>query len=55
MLVAESATPGEDLFDRTDDFYIYLRPGHVSEAEVRKRNGWKPDSIVPLWIPMPAH
>jgi ABC-type lipoprotein export system ATPase subunit len=55
MLVAESATPGENLFERTDDFYIYLRPRHVSEAQVRQRNGWKPDSLVPLWIPMPAH
>jgi macrolide transport system ATP-binding/permease protein len=55
MLVAESAAPGEDLFERVDEFYIYLRPRHLSEAEVRQRNGWKPDAIVPLWIPMPAH
>ncbi|HTU24421.1 MAG TPA: hypothetical protein VMF30_03415, partial [Pirellulales bacterium] len=55
ILVADSATPGENVFERTDDYYVYLRPSRISEAEVRTRNGWKPDAIVPRWIPMPSH
>jgi putative ABC transport system ATP-binding protein/macrolide transport system ATP-binding/permease protein/lipoprotein-releasing system ATP-binding protein len=55
MIVAASAEPKSDLFDRTDDYYIYLRPRNVTEDEVRERNGWKPNSLVPRWIAMPAH
>jgi putative ABC transport system ATP-binding protein/macrolide transport system ATP-binding/permease protein/lipoprotein-releasing system ATP-binding protein len=55
MVVSDRADPPEDVFERTDDYYIYLRPAAFSEEAVRKRNGWAEGSIVPLWIPMPAH
>jgi putative ABC transport system ATP-binding protein/macrolide transport system ATP-binding/permease protein/lipoprotein-releasing system ATP-binding protein len=55
MVVSENAEPTEDLFQRTDDYYIYLKPHKVSEDEVRKRNGWKEGALVPRWMGMPAH
>lgn len=55
MVVGEHADASGDLFQRTDDYYIYLRPPTVSDDEVRQRNGWKPGAVVPRWIAMPAH
>lgn len=55
MVVSESAEPADDIFQRTDDYYIYLKPQHLSEEEVRKRNGWKEQALVPRWMGMPAH
>ena len=53
MLVTSSSEPQGDLFDRTDAYYVYLKPQHADDAAIRRRNGWsgKP----PLWIPMPPH
>ncbi len=55
MIVAENAQPQRDLFDRSDDYYIYLKPQTLSDDEIRAINGWKAGGIVPRWIPMPAH
>jgi predicted ABC-type transport system involved in lysophospholipase L1 biosynthesis ATPase subunit len=55
MVVSESAEPTEDLFERTDDYYVYLKPQGLSDDDIRARNKWKPGAIVPRWIPMPAH
>jgi putative ABC transport system ATP-binding protein/macrolide transport system ATP-binding/permease protein/lipoprotein-releasing system ATP-binding protein len=55
MVVSENAEPADDLFQRTDDYYVYLKPQTMAEDEVRKRNGWKEGALVPLWMGMPAH
>jgi putative ABC transport system ATP-binding protein/macrolide transport system ATP-binding/permease protein/lipoprotein-releasing system ATP-binding protein len=55
MIVGERSDATEDLFERTDDYYVYLRPQNVPEDEVRKRNGWKEGAHVPLWMGMPPH
>ncbi len=55
MIVADSPTPGSNLFDRTDDYYFYLRPNGISEDKIRQANKWKAGGLVPRWIPMPAH
>jgi putative ABC transport system ATP-binding protein/macrolide transport system ATP-binding/permease protein/lipoprotein-releasing system ATP-binding protein len=55
MVVSDSAEPADDIFQRTDGYYIYLKPQTASEAEVRQRNGWKDGALVPRWIAMPAH
>jgi ABC-type lipoprotein export system ATPase subunit len=53
LLVSTSSEPRDDLFERTDAYYVYLKPRHADDAEILRRNGWsgKP----PLWIPMPPH
>lgn len=55
MVVSATAEPGDDLFERTDDYYVYLKPQTLTDDEVRARNKWKPGAVVPRWIPMPAH
>jgi putative ABC transport system ATP-binding protein/macrolide transport system ATP-binding/permease protein/lipoprotein-releasing system ATP-binding protein len=55
MVVGGSAEPAEDLFERTDDYYAYLKAQKVSEDEVRRRNGWNEGALVPLWMGMPPH
>ena len=55
MVVSESAEPTDALFQRTDDYYAYVKPPAVSDDDVRGRNGWKPGALVPRWIGMPSH
>jgi ABC-type lipoprotein export system ATPase subunit len=55
MVVGESADGTGDLFQRTDDYYIYLKAPKLTDDEIRRRNGWKEGAIVPRWIAMPAH
>jgi putative ABC transport system ATP-binding protein/macrolide transport system ATP-binding/permease protein/lipoprotein-releasing system ATP-binding protein len=52
-LVSRQSEPGDDLFERSDDYYVHLKPhGADDEAILRKtRFPGKP----PLWIPMPPH
>jgi putative ABC transport system ATP-binding protein/macrolide transport system ATP-binding/permease protein/lipoprotein-releasing system ATP-binding protein len=52
-LVSQRSEPGDDLFERLDDYYVHLKPhGADDEAILRKtRFPGKP----PLWIPMPPH
>jgi ABC-type lipoprotein export system ATPase subunit len=52
-LVSQSSVPGDDLVERVDDYYIYLKPpGASDEAILRKvKFPGKP----PVWIPMPPH
>ena len=53
MLVSPSSTPKDDVFERKDNYYVYLKPFDVADEVVLKRMRFpgKP----PVWIPMPAH
>lgn len=53
MLVSPSATPKNDVFERKDNYYVYLKPFDVTDEAVarRMRFSGKP----PVWIPMPPH
>lgn len=53
MLVSPSSTPKDDVFERKDNYYVYLKPFDVTDAVVAKRMRFtgKP----PVWIPMPPH
>jgi macrolide transport system ATP-binding/permease protein len=53
MLIARSREPGENLFERVDDYYVYLKPHGADDADIARRNKWS--TKPPLWIPMPAH
>jgi len=55
MVVCETREAKGELFERQDDYYIYLKDPRLTDDEVRRRNGWKPGSVVPPWIAMPAH
>jgi ABC-type lipoprotein export system ATPase subunit len=53
MLVSPSSTPRDDVFERKDNYYVYLKPFDVTDETVSKRMKFagKP----PVWIPMPPH
>jgi len=53
MLISPSSTPKDDVFERKDNYYVYLKPFDVADEVVLKRMRFpgKP----PVWIPMPAH
>lgn len=40
------------LYERVDDYYIYLKPPGADDAAICQANGW---TSAPLWIGMPAH
>ncbi|MGA7485707.1 MAG: ABC transporter ATP-binding protein [Xanthobacteraceae bacterium] len=53
MLVSPSSKPKDDVFERKDNYYVYLKPFDVTDETVarRMRFSGKP----PVWIPMPPH
>jgi putative ABC transport system ATP-binding protein/macrolide transport system ATP-binding/permease protein/lipoprotein-releasing system ATP-binding protein len=53
MLVSPRPDPQGDVFQRRDNYYIYLKPYDADDMAVAKRTKFpgKP----PLWIPMPPH
>jgi hypothetical protein len=55
MLVSEGTDAVADIFERTDNYYAYVKPEKTPDAEVRRRNGWKDGALVPRWIGMPGH
>ena len=55
MVISETREAKGDLFERQDDYYIYLKDPRLTVEEIRRRNGWVAGSVVPPWIAMPAH
>jgi hypothetical protein len=54
MLVSSSsAIPNEEVFERKDNYYVYLKPFDVADALVLQR--MKFSGKPPVWIPMPPH
>jgi ABC-type lipoprotein export system ATPase subunit len=53
MLVSPASTPSDEVFERKDNYYVYLKPFDISDEVVLKRMRFsgKP----PVWIPMPPH
>lgn len=55
MVVSPRREPQrDDLVERTDNYYVYLKPPGADDREVSRKNQF-PDGHVPLWIPMPPH
>jgi hypothetical protein len=53
MLVSPSDTPKGDVFERRDNYYVYLKPSDIPDNVILERVHFpgKP----PVWIPMPPH
>jgi hypothetical protein len=53
MLVSPDSVPKGDVFERRDNYYIYLKPFDIADSVILKRMTFvgKP----PVWIPMPPH
>lgn len=53
MLVSPRSAPQGDVFERKNNYYVYLKPSDVADETVLQRMKFagKP----PVWIPMPPH
>lgn len=57
MLVALSPEPKDEseIVERTDNYYVHLRPYGADDAQLRRLNKFAPDLPVPIYIGMPPH
>lgn len=53
MLVRPSSAPNGDVFERKDNYYVYLKPFDVADDVVLRRLRFS--GRPPVWIPMPPH
>lgn len=53
MIVSPSAQPKSDLMERSDNYYVYLKPHDADENAILK--DLKFPGKPPIWIPMPPH
>ncbi|MEK4033703.1 ABC transporter ATP-binding protein [Methylocystis sp. IM3] len=53
MLISPESTPKDELFQRNDNYYIYLKPDNVSDETIVKDVHFP--GAPPLWIWMPPH
>lgn len=53
MYVSPNAQPKDDLAERTDNYYIHLRPIGADDEWLRRLNQFP--GPVPVWIGMPPH
>jgi hypothetical protein len=52
-LVSERSEPDDDIIDRTDRYYVYLKPHGADNDAIRKRMHTEGDP--PIYMPMPPH
>jgi hypothetical protein len=52
-LVSERSEPDDDIVDRTDRYYIYLKPHGADDDSIRRRMNLAGDP--PIYMPMPPH
>ncbi|MFY9992499.1 MAG: ABC transporter ATP-binding protein [Rhodoplanes sp.] len=53
MLVSPSSKPKGDVFERKDNYYVYLKPSGLADEAVAR--GMRFSGKPPVWIPMPPH
>ena len=53
MLISQRSDPEDDIVERDDPYYVYLKPYGADDAAIRK--AMKFTSAPPVYIPMPAH
>lgn len=53
MVVSPSEQPKNDLFERSDNYYVYLKPHDADDAAILRK--LKFPGKPPVWIPMPPH
>jgi hypothetical protein len=53
MLISRSSEPTDDLIERTNRFYVYLKPQGADDAAIKRRMSFPGDP--PIFIPMPPH
>jgi hypothetical protein len=53
MLVSTEAAAAGDLFERSDSYYVYLKPADADDRDILREARF--EGAPPLWIAMPSH
>jgi hypothetical protein len=53
MLISRRSEPKDDIVERSNRFYVYLKPQGMDDAAIRRRSNFSGDP--PIFIPMPPH
>jgi putative ABC transport system ATP-binding protein/macrolide transport system ATP-binding/permease protein/lipoprotein-releasing system ATP-binding protein len=53
LLVSPSSLPKDDLIERNDSYYVYLKPHNISDEAIAKK--LKFAGAPPVYMPMPPH
>ena len=53
MLISRRSEPKDDLVERIDNYYVYLKPRGTDDKQILRKNSFPGQP--PLWIPMPPH
>jgi len=53
LLVSPSSLPKDDLIERNDSYYVYLKPHNISDEVIAKK--LKFAGAPPVYMPMPPH
>jgi hypothetical protein len=52
-LISQRSDPDDDIIERTDRYYVYLKPHGADDNAIRKRMNYQGDP--PVYMPMPPH
>jgi putative ABC transport system ATP-binding protein/macrolide transport system ATP-binding/permease protein/lipoprotein-releasing system ATP-binding protein len=52
MLISRDRNGIGGLYERTDDYYVYLKPHNADDTMICRKNQWV---SAPMWIAMPPH
>ncbi|WP_428030921.1 hypothetical protein [Ancylobacter sp.] len=53
QLISLSRPPGDDIVERANRFYVYLKPHDADDEDIKRRAGFK--GTPPAFLPMPPH
>ncbi len=53
MLISRSSEPKDDIVERNNRFYVYLKPQGSDDATIKRRSNFP--GAPPIFIPMPPH
>jgi hypothetical protein len=53
MLISRNSEPGDDIVERNNRFYVYLKPQGADDEAIKRRS--KFPGTPPVFIPMPPH
>jgi hypothetical protein len=52
-LISQRSEPDDDIVERNDRYYVYLKPHGADDEAIRKRMKYPGEP--PVYIPMPPH
>jgi hypothetical protein len=53
MLISRRSQPAQDIVQRNNRFYVYLKPQGADDAAIKRRSNFA--GVPPVFIPMPPH